>query len=132
MAPILARQFVKLQAPPFHRVLGAGIPQGLQEKPVATPLQAEAWQKALATHADQEWVAALVEGMRQGFRIGLQELPQCRAATTCTPSAREHAAVVDQYIQTQADKGYMAGPFPGAEWHSSHTQEGPRKVPHNC
>ena len=115
MAPILARQFVKLQAPPFHRVLGAGIPQGLQEKPVATPLQAEAWQKALAMHADQEWVAALVEGMRHGFRISLQELPQCRAATTCTPSARKHAAVVDQYIQTQADKGYMAGPFPGAE-----------------
>ena len=29
--------------------------------------------------------------------------------------ACRHAAVVDQYIQAQADKEYMAGPFPSAE-----------------
>ena len=81
MAPILARQFCKLQALPFHKGVGAGVPQALQEKPIVTPLQAEAWRKALALHNNREWVAALVSGMQHGFRIGLQEAPQCR---TCT------------------------------------------------
>ena len=71
MAPILAWQFCKLQAPPFHKGVGAGVPQALQEKPIVTPQQAEAWRKALAPHNDREWVAALVSGMQHGFRIGL-------------------------------------------------------------
>ena len=60
-------------------------------------------------------MAALVSGMQHGFRIGLQEAPQCRTSTANTPSARQHAAVVDQYFQAQVSKGYMAGPFPSAE-----------------
>ena len=115
MVPILARQFCKLQAPPFHKGVGAGAPQALQEKPIVTPLQAEAWCKALAPHNDREWVAALVSGMQHGYRIGLQEAPQCRTSTASTPSAREHAEVVDQYFQAQVSKGYMAGPFPSSE-----------------
>ena len=115
MAPILAQQFVKLQAPPFHKPLIEGVPQAMREKPIVTPLRAEAWQKALAAHPNQEWVTTLVEGMRSGFRAGMQESPKCRASTTNTPSGRDHAGIVDEYIQAQVSKGYMAGPFPKAK-----------------
>lgn len=57
-------------------------------------------------------MAALVSGMQLGSRIGLQEAPQCRTSTVNTPSARKHAGIVNQYIQAQVSKGYMAGPFP--------------------
>ena len=133
-----SRQFCKLQVPPFHKGVGAGVPQVLQEKPIVTLLQAEAWRKALAPHNDPEWVAALVRGMQHGFRIGLQEAPQCRTSTASTPSAREHAEVVDQYFQAQVSKGYMAGPFPSSECAgviASSIAVIPKKtgkVPHNC
>ena len=115
MAPILARQICKLQDSPFHKGVGAGAPQALQEKPIVTLLQAEAWRKGLAPHNDREWVAALVSGMQHEFRIGLREAPQCRTSTATTPSACEHAEVVDQYFQAQVSKGYMAGPFTSSE-----------------
>ena len=79
---------------------------------VATPLQPEAWRQALAKHPNPAWVAALVQGIQQGFRIGLQEHPQCRPRLTNTPSAREHSEVVDQFVRAQVSQGYMAGPFP--------------------
>ena len=53
--------------------------------------------------------------MQHGFRIGLQEAPQCRPSTASTPSGCEHAEVLDQYFQAQVSKGYMAGPFPSSE-----------------
>ena len=115
MAPVLARQFCKLQAPPFHTVPCTGIPPGLMARSIASPLKADAWGKALAGHPHPEWVAALLTGMRQGFRIGMQETPACRASSHNTPSAQEHRVVVDQYIRAQLEKGYMAGPFSHSE-----------------
>ena len=115
MAPILARQFCKLQAPPFHHVPSSGIPQGLVERPVTTPLRVGAWGKTLTGHPNPEWVEALLEGMRQGFRIGIQKTPRCWASPSNSPSARQHSEVIRQYVQDQLKKGYMAGPFPPAE-----------------
>ena len=115
MAPVLARQFCKLQAPPFHTVPCMGVPPGLTARTIVTPLKADAWDKTLAGHPNSEWVAALLTGMRQGFRIGIQESPVCRASSSNTPSAREHRVVVDQYMHTQLEKGYMAGPFHHSE-----------------
>ena len=112
MAPVMARQFHKLQAPPFHRIPSSGIPLEVLTKPTMSPLCAKAWQLALANHPDQEWVGALLQGMQHGFRIGLQSAPQCRTAISNTPSARVNAMVVDQFIHDQITQGYMAGPFP--------------------
>ena len=115
MAPIMARQFCKLQGPPFHLTPSTGVPQCLASRPVATPLRPEAWRQALAKHPNPAWVAALVQGIQQGFRIGLQEHPQCRPRLTNTPSARDHSEVVDQFVQAQVSQGYMAGPFPAQD-----------------
>ena len=119
-APILARQFCKLQSPPIHPTPSTGIPQCLTSRPVAPPLQLEEWRwvgmlgkgLALTKHPNPAWAAALVQGIQQGFRIGLQEHPQCRPHLTNTPSAREHSELVDQFVRAQVSQGYMAGPFP--------------------
>ena len=139
MAPILARQFCKLQPPPFHHVPSSGIPQGLVERPVATPLRVGAWGKALTGHPNPEWVEALLEGMRQGFRIGIQKTPRCRASPSNSPSVRQHSKVIHQYVQDQLKKGYMAGPLPPCrvcphhhKQHGSHPQKGRRQVASNC
>lgn len=115
MPPIMAHQFCKLQALPFHQLPSSGIPKCLASRPVTTPLQPRAWSQALANHPNPPWVAALVEGVQQGFCIGLQEYPQCRPCLTNTPSAREHSEVVDQFVQAQVSQGYMAGPFPAQD-----------------
>ena len=112
MAPMMARLFCKLQAPPFHEVPRSGIPPEVLTKPIASPLHVGAWRRALSSHPDQEWVRTILHGMQTGFRIGLQAAPHCRTATSNTPSAREHASVVDQFIQRQVSQGYMLGPFP--------------------
>ena len=36
---MMARQFHKLQAPPFHKVQSGGIPLEVLMKPIASPLQ---------------------------------------------------------------------------------------------
>ena len=90
-------------------------PPELMARPIATPLKAGVWDKALAGHPNPEWVATLVTGMWQGFCIGIQETPVCRASLGNTPSAQEHGVVADQHIQTQLGKGYMAGPFSCSE-----------------
>ena len=72
MAPIAARQFCKLQVGPHHPIAGAcGVPPAVTLKPIATPLNADAWAQALHNHPDQAFVAALVDGIRHDFRIGL-------------------------------------------------------------
>ena len=58
MAPVLARQFCKLQAPPFHTVPCTGVPPGLTARTIATPLKADAWDKALAGHPNPELVGS--------------------------------------------------------------------------
>ena len=114
MAPILAQQFNKLQAPPFPQVAGA-LPHTLQQKPVATPLRWEAWRWALQTHPPPKFVHNILCGIQNGFRIGLDSSLPHTEVTHNTPSAREHQQVIDAYLQTQVEKGYMAGPFPMKE-----------------
>ena len=104
MAPILARQFCKLQAPPFHRAPSSGIPIGQTEWPVATPPTCGGLGKDLAGHPDPEWVKALLDGMRQGFRIGIQETPRCQASYCNSLSAREHSEVINM-LRTSLRRG---------------------------
>ena len=71
----------------------------------------EAWERALADHPHQEWVLALLRGMRQGFRIGLRSSAQCRSSVSSRPSARVHSQVVGEFLQQQVAAGFMMGPF---------------------
>lgn len=72
MAPILARQFCKLQAPPFHQAPRAG-----RETCSYSPLKGNLG-KNLRRAPQPQVGKALLDGIGQGFRIGMQETPQCR------------------------------------------------------
>ena len=112
MDSILARQFVKLQAPPCSGNEGGEVPPSLRSKPVSSPLILEAWRRALRSHPAQDFVRDLLKGIEFGFRIGLRSLPPNHQVSSNCPSAQEHSAVIGDYIRSQVERGFMAGPFP--------------------
>ena len=67
--------------------------------------------RALAGHPEPGWVHALLQGMRSGFRIGLQTSAQCRLAARPRSSAQGHSRVVGEFLRHQVAAGYMMGPF---------------------
>ena len=83
----------------------------LVSAPVRTPLQPEAWRQALAPHPDRPWVSALLSGLSDGFRTGLQQHPQCRSRHSNSLSARAHPEVVRDFLHNQVRSGYMVGPL---------------------
>ena len=112
MASILARQFVKLQAPPCSGREGGEVPPSLRSKPVSSPLILEAWRRALRSHPAKDFVRDLLKGIEFGFRIGLRSPPPNHQVSSNCPSAQEHSAVISDYIRSQVERGFMAGPFP--------------------
>ena len=111
MAPVLARQFCRLQSSRAANLPQGSLPPGVLTQRISTPLQADAWERALADHPQPDWVHALLRGMRSGFRIGLQTSAQCRSAARPRPSAQGHSRVVDEFLRHQVAAGYMMGPF---------------------
>ena len=94
--------------PTFHR---APSPLWVLTQRISTPLQADAWVRALADHPQPGWVHALLRGMRSGFRISLQTSAQCRSDARPRPSAQGHSQVVGEFLRHQVAAGYMMDPF---------------------
>ena len=65
---------------------------------VSTPLNMEAWAKALATHPDQAFARYICEGLKSGFRIGFRHGSPLKSAATNMPSAQHHPEVVQSYM----------------------------------
>ena len=83
----------------------------LLKEQVSTPLSGTAWELALASHPDREWVETLISGIQHGFRLGLQPRAACRSSRSNHPSAASHSEVVSTYLQRQVAAGYMLGPL---------------------
>ena len=116
MASVLACQFCRLQDP----VAAVAAPtddtlRAILEAPIATPLRAEAWERALADHPNPEWTQALLRGMRQGFRIGLRGTLHCRSSAANAPSALQQSTQVTTFINEQVARGFMMGPLEGPQ-----------------
>ena len=77
---------------------------------IATPLKAEAWEAELRTHPDQEFVAYITSGIRNGFRIGYNYGAgspgdvNCRIANNMQ-SARTNPKPIDDYIKEELRLG---------------------------
>ncbi len=76
-----------------------------------TPLHPDAWSQALASHPDQAFAQYVVEGLRQGFRIGFQPGSPLRSASANMKSAYDHPSIVTAYLQKECSLGRMLGPF---------------------
>ena len=82
---------------------------------VVTPLQDEAWARALGEHPDQAFVAWVLDGIRCGFRIGYgTTVPrqQRRSAKRNMRSAMQNPAVVSDYLKAERKAGRVLGPVP--------------------
>ena len=71
------------------------------DTPSSSPVVPQAWADSLRRHPDQRFTAWLLRGLSEGFQIGYGGGSGKRArASRNLQSAREHPAVVAEYIST--------------------------------
>ena len=88
-----------------------GVPGPLRA--IASPLRWQEWQLALRTHPDRAFAKYLVEGIKEGFRVGFKySSNQCRWAGNNMGSAIEHPEIVREYLAKECAEGRVLGPFP--------------------
>ncbi len=83
---------------------------------IVTPLKWEVWQGALLGHPDGDFVSYIVEGLKNGFRIGFgYGVQACKSATRNMLSAYQHPHVVEEYLDEELRLGRVLGPFEKGE-----------------
>lgn len=82
------------------------------EPPVhsVTPLLADRFAFELRNHPDRDKVDFVVNGIREGFKLGFLQSP-LRPAKRNKKSAEEHPAIVSDYLANEVTQGRVAGPF---------------------
>ena len=84
---------------------------------VHTPLVIGAWEKELVSHPDQERASYLLNGLRNGFRIGYNYKENtCRPCGKNMVSAALHPQVVEDYLSKECSAGRIVGPLPLQEF----------------
>ena len=79
---------------------------------MATPLQWEVWQEAMASHPDRDFMEYIIAGLRESFRIGYDyQGHKCKGCEDNMKSAKEHPQVVDDYIMKECLAGRLLGPL---------------------
>ena len=85
------------------------LPPGMEQ--VITPLAWRVWDEALREHPDQRFQRYIVEGIRDGFRVGFNYEVGLRSSPTNVASAREHPEVVQDYLSKECSEGRVLGPL---------------------
>jgi len=93
-----------------QRVGGAPVPAWLQK--VTTPLILREWIKELRDHPDAEFRSYILNGIKNGFRIGFNRAATCKSASSNMRSAIEKAEVVQEYLKKEVSLGRILGPVP--------------------
>ena len=78
-----------------------------------TPLHVVNWAYQLRDNPDREFIAYLLQGLREGFRIGFDysRVTLLRPAKANMVSAGEHPTVVTQYLLDECANGRVIGPL---------------------
>ena len=81
---------------------------------VFTPLFLPQWEAMLDSHPDKEYVDFILQGIKNGFRIGYDR-SKCKlsSARKNMRSADENAQVVTDYLAAEKREGYCWVHFPG-------------------
>ena len=66
-------------------------------------------------HPDEQFRQFILDGLREGFRIGYNRAQRRRSSSHNLLSCEEHPAVVQAYIENECALGRMVGPFPQGE-----------------
>ena len=78
---------------------------------VVSPLKPEVFAAKLSQHPDQHLVAFVLDGLRNGFRLGFQHYKKLKSAKSNKASANQHSEVIDHYLANEVSLGRVAGPF---------------------
>ena len=65
----------------------------------------------LRRHPNPGHVAFLLDGLRNGFKLGFNQNQTLKSAKRNKPSAYEHPSVIDEYLANEVTLGRVAGPF---------------------
>ena len=79
----------------------------------ATPLSDVAWQHALRTHPDRQFVEYILAGIRKGVHVGVDRaLRLWPARGGNVPSVQSLPVLVSQHIREERAVGRLLGPLP--------------------
>lgn len=78
---------------------------------VRTPLIWHAWEQKLRRHPDKDYTNYILKGIKEGFRIGVDEARVFKSAKRNMKSSDENPEVIDKYIGKQTCEGNIFGPF---------------------
>ena len=80
-----------------------------------TPVHPGNWAELLSSHPDQEFALYIQAGLSSGFHIGYNRLNiKLISASRNHPSAAANPSVVADYIWSECEAGWMAGPITDA------------------
>ena len=82
---------------------------------ITTPLRVEVWEKYLQLFPDREYVQYLLDGIRQGFRIGCNNSSKLCSSSRNMRGAEEHPLVVQQYLQEEQKLGRIIPVHPSVK-----------------
>ena len=86
------------------------LPKILQVNP--SPLEWKVWQDHLHNHPDKNLADYVIQGIRDGFRVGFDYAHhRTKQASSNMKSALEHATVVQEYLAKECAEGRVLGPF---------------------
>lgn len=73
-----------------------------------TPLRADEFARELHNHPDQVRVAYVLQGLREGFRIGFVLSSKLKSAKRNKPLAFHHPKEIDNYLANEVSLGRVA------------------------
>ncbi len=78
-----------------------------------TPLHWREWGVSLRNHPDRNFANFVVNGIKEGFRIGFDYTShRCKKSTRNMPSATEQGhAIISSYLAKECAEGRVLGPF---------------------
>lgn len=78
---------------------------------VVSPLQVDQFTWKLRDHPNRQFVAFVLDGIRNGFYLGFRQSQNLKSATKNGSSAYEHPAIIDEYLANELSLGTVAAPF---------------------
>ena len=86
------------------------LPEGVGA--IATPLRWEVWAKELRDLPDREYARYIVEGIRDGFRIGFAYSSRsCSSVSHTMLSAKQHPQPIQDYLAKELEAGRVISPL---------------------
>ena len=88
------------------------------------PLNVATWCKHLNHHPDRDFTDYILNGIQNGFRLGINPEATYTSVSRNMRSATIHQDVIDEYLKQEVELGNILGPFPKATlW--GNTQKAP-------